>query len=126
MRQITKIPPRKSIPLAGCTPMAVPQLRRDPPHAGIRARGMKPLAKKPAAPPQSTSPVTRIILLTILLSSVMIFSASRMGPVWQHMLRSQVAAREMAELELLENEALSAKFDAWLARGYEGLQWTVA
>ena len=32
----------------------------------------------------------------------------------------------MAELESLENEALSAKFDAWLARGNEGLQWTVA
>ncbi len=65
------------------------------------------------------------MLLTILLSSVMVFSASRLGPVWSRLIRHQIAAREMAELETLENEAISAKFDAWLARGNEGLQWTV-
>lgn len=81
---------------------------------------------KPVTKAKSSSATTRIILLTILLSSVMIFSASRMGPVWSSLLRTQVAVREMAELEALENEALSAKFDAWLAQGNEGLQWTVA
>lgn len=65
-------------------------------------------------------------MLTILLSSVMVFSASRMGPVWSAMLRQRVAAQEMAELESLENQQLSAKFDEWLARGNDGLQWTVA
>jgi hypothetical protein len=107
-----------------------PQFRRDPPHRGgglrtskvTTAVGKKPIAV--AARPSSL-PATRIVLLTILLSSVMVFSASRMGPVWSAMLRERVAARELAELESLENQQLSAKFDAWLARGKDGLQWTV-
>ncbi len=65
------------------------------------------------------------MLLAILLSSVMVFSASRMGPVWSALLRERVVAREMAELESLETLQLNAKFDEWLARGNEGLQWTV-
>lgn len=106
--------------------MAAPNFRRDPPHRGGGLRGPKqpvPVAKpKPATKP---SPVTQIALLTILLSSLMVFGASRLGPVWSQMLRDRVATRERAELESLENHLLSAKFDEWLARGAEGLQWTV-
>jgi hypothetical protein len=102
------------------------QLRRDPPHRREPARGAKSAA--PAKPVRSTTNATyptRIALLTILLASVMIFSASRLGPVWSQLLRERVAARELAELESLETYRLSAKFDDWLARGNEGLQWTV-
>lgn len=49
-----------------------------------------------------------------------------MAPYWSQQLRARVAARELAELEALEIYRLSAKFDDWLARGEEGLQWTVA
>jgi hypothetical protein len=107
-----------------------PQLRRDPPHPGGGLRGTKTttaIAKKNVSPvtKANSSSATRIMLLTILLASVMVFSAARMGPVWSAMLRERVAARELAELESLENQQLSAKFDEWLALGNDGLQWIV-
>lgn len=108
-----------------------PQFRRDPPHldGGLRrTKTTAAIAKKQTAPPvnKSSSAVTRIMLLTILLASVMVFSASRMGPVWSALLRERVAARELAELESLENQQLSGKFDEWLKLGNDGLKWTVS
>ena len=106
--------------------MAAPNFRRDPPHRGGGLRGSKqPMAAAKPKPATKSSPVTRIALLTILLSSLMVCGASRLGPVWSQMLRDRVATRERAELESLENQFLSAKFDEWLARGADGLQWTV-
>lgn len=105
---------------------AARHLRRDPPHRGERAREARPAPAARKAPPRvPTSPATRIALLTILLASVMVFSASRLGPYWSQQLRARVAAQELAELEALETYQLSGKFDDWLARGEDGLQWTV-
>lgn len=108
------------------------QNRRDPPHrAAVRGPGTP--GKKTDTPGKKTdtpgnepgNSITRIALLAILLASVMVFSASRLGPVWSQLLRDRVAARELAELEALESYRLAGKFDDWLARGNDGLHWTV-
>jgi len=112
--------------------MATNHFRRDSAHqgGGLRRSVDKEAKKIPpqVVPPQSqtsSSPVKRVLLLAILLSSVMVFSASRLGPVWSHLLAERVAAREMAEIESLENYQLAAKFDEWLARDKDGLTWIV-
>lgn len=101
--------------------------RRDPAHQASGPRGFKPTPKPivPKVVVAESSPWKRIALLTLLLSSVMIFSASRLGPLWSRMLQDQFAASEMAELDALEPHLLSAKFDEWLARDEQGLQWIV-
>ncbi|WP_425616891.1 HEAT repeat domain-containing protein [Anatilimnocola sp. NA78] len=112
--------------------MAINHFRRDSAHKGGGLRRPVPAEVKKAQqvvaagssrPP--SSPVTRVLLLTILLSTVMLFTASRLGPVWSHALHQRLAEREMAELESLENYQLAAKFDDWLAREHDGLTWTV-
>lgn len=104
-----------------------PQFRRDPPHRGGGLRG-----PRAAAPPQRPLNSQRnawslkwLALFTILLSCAMVLTASLLGPVWSHRLQTRLAERELAELEALENQRLSGKFDEWLDRGHEGLQWTV-
>ncbi|QDU26392.1 hypothetical protein ETAA8_14700 [Anatilimnocola aggregata] len=107
--------------------MAANHFRRDPAHQGGGLRRSKVVDKKPTVVPARlpSSPVTRIALLTLLLSSLMLFGAARMGPIWSSLLANRFAAREMAELESLENFRLAAKFDEWLAREDSGLDWIV-
>jgi hypothetical protein len=59
-----------------------------------------------------------------MLAGVMVFGAWRLGSTGVQLLREREATKEFAELERLEHYLLPAKFDAWLARGNDGLQWT--
>lgn len=111
--------------------MAPNHFRRDPPHQGgglrkkVTGPPLKSTAKPQPEPAPESSTFTRVALLTILLSSLMVYGAPRLGPVWSRMVETRLAAREMAELESLETYRLTAKFDEWLAREDLGLAWIV-